>query len=100
MKVLIAVDPCIMEDTEEPSLTVGKSYPIFHEDYSTITVIDDNSDEHEFIKEDLDAFFRQEQTYTREELKKAVHSAMYTSISNQPYNEGDFDKWFDKNYPQ
>lgn len=42
----------------------------------------------------------EEKLYIREELKKAFSYYAHSSISQQPYNQKDLDREFDKNYPE
>ena len=54
--ILIAIDPCIMEDTKDRALIPGKEYVIFKSTRNTIWI---NSEigEHRFEIEELSEFF-------------------------------------------
>ena len=56
--VLIAIDPCVMRSDNRVCLTVGNEYPITGISQKSITVIDDNSDMHEFTLQHLDEYFK------------------------------------------
>jgi hypothetical protein len=51
--VLIAIDPCIMEGTGTPALTVGKSYVTFGgASLSMFKIINDQGEEHSFSEDE------------------------------------------------
>lgn len=60
-QTLTAIDPCIMEDTDDQTLTVGKDYTIERiENYdgrSYIYIKDDDKDDHGFQLSELFDFF-------------------------------------------
>lgn len=58
MKPLIAIDPCIMEDTLEITLTVGKEYSVFKTDENSIFILDDHNEEHAFDFGHIKNFFK------------------------------------------
>lgn len=59
--ILIATDPCIMEDTGKPSLTIGKEYMVigYNNDIEKyhLCIIDDENEEHYFPIKDYKEFF-------------------------------------------
>ena len=46
--IVIAIDECRMEDTNKPTLTIGKEYKIIRGISHWFRIIDDEGDEHEF----------------------------------------------------
>ena len=50
---IVAINPCIMDDSGLPSLTVGREYVIININGYQFTIIDDDNDFHDF---DLDKF--------------------------------------------
>jgi len=50
---LIAIDECIMDDTNLPALEIGRKYTIINPDdgEGRFTIIDDFGDEHKFYNE-------------------------------------------------
>jgi len=55
---IIAINECIMEDTNEPSLTIGKEYEIYFSDGYEFSVIDDEGDEHYFNQDGFEEYFK------------------------------------------
>ena len=55
---LIAIDPCVMEYTNRPTLTVGKEYEVVGIKPDSFCIIDDDEDLHEFNLGDQQ-FFKQ-----------------------------------------
>lgn len=58
--IVIAINECIMEDRNEPTLTIGKEYKVINSTKVWFRVIDDEGDEHEFIS-DWKYFFKLKQ---------------------------------------
>ena len=54
---IIAIHPCVMYDTNEPSLTVGKEYEVIKIVRNEFYIKDDIPQEHGFIFPDFDKFF-------------------------------------------
>lgn len=46
--IVIAIDECRMEDTNKPTLTIGKEYKVIRGNSHWFRIIDDEGDEHEF----------------------------------------------------
>lgn len=60
---IIAVDPCIMEYSKRPTLTVGKEYEVIRSgidayNRNSFSVIDDENDPHDFDIEEFEKFFK------------------------------------------
>ena len=55
--MLVAIDNCIMTDTKEQALTIGKSYRVNNVTNYSIYVKSNVDDNHEFLKEYLNEFF-------------------------------------------
>lgn len=55
--ILIAINPCIMEDGE-CTLTVNNRYAVRENDMESIVIKDDNGDLHHFPYEDIYKFFK------------------------------------------
>lgn len=57
---LIAIDPCVMEYTNRPTLTVGKEYEVMGIKPDSFCIIDDDEDLHEFDLADQQFFLTEE----------------------------------------
>ena len=55
---IIAIDQCVMYDTQEPSLTIGKEYEVIKVTLNTFTVIDDIKSTHRFDIDEFGEFFK------------------------------------------
>lgn len=53
---LIAIDPCVMEYTNRPTLTVGKEYEVIGIKPDSFWIFDDDEDLHEFDLRDQQFF--------------------------------------------
>ncbi len=56
--IILATDPCVMDGTNQPSLTVGRHYQITQISKDGIVIVDDDGDDHHFQLSNLDEFFR------------------------------------------
>lgn len=55
--VLIAKDPCVMDDDGKETLTIGNEYIVTQLASDRFTIIDDDNDPHDFLISELDYFF-------------------------------------------
>ena len=55
---LTAIDECIMEDTDEPTLTIGQDYKVFETKESMFCITDDTNEPHWFSYHDYQQFFK------------------------------------------
>ena len=61
---LIAIDECVMRETEKPTLTVGKEYEVIKTTHFEFTIIDDANHIHNFVREDFNKYFKFETSTT------------------------------------
>ena len=54
---IIAIDPCVMDDTNEPSLTIGKEYEVIKIVRNEFYIKDDIPQDHSFYFHDFHDFF-------------------------------------------
>jgi hypothetical protein len=60
---IIAIDECVMYDTDEPSLTIGKEYKVIKIVGNEFYIKDDLTHDHRFIFPDFDEFFVRKESF-------------------------------------
>ena len=56
--ILIAINPCVMEDTKQATLVVEKEYIVKLDNRASFAVIDERQDEHYFAYTEWTSFFK------------------------------------------
>ena len=88
---IIAIDPCVMDETNKPSLTIGKVYDIISLKNTRFEIIDDLGTPHSFLIYEFSDFFKEKKDIETPKYYDNTKGSLYLFAEHHNLNAYEFD---------